>query len=339
MRVCWDRRLDAHGVVINLLVCRLERKIDVNKSTRALFRMLQPKLLKIAKRMVTTIGNSGHASIPDLVAEMQSVAVESLMTQYVMGEALHPLRWLFGDPHGAITRWSIRHTNNIRRQSQVFYSYGHIAGDGPAPPEDATNFDLEDRLTRLNFTASGSAVRTLPEHLVHRPEEYDDHAESRDRNKKALDIVDDGVTFPLSEYRVLRFCLTNANDAASVPTAGLHQHLSKTMRSSRKSVTRLYGLAQRRLLDASGQTASHLRARGLRIPSSAKHRRRNWRMFTPQPESLSAAEVCELIELRSRGVSNMDLAWIFGVSEDFVYRIRRRFTGMSKEQIQERCSR
>jgi hypothetical protein len=344
MSVCWDKNLKPHGVAINLLVCRIERDINREAATKTLLKMIDPKIRRVANRMVDLLQTYSHTSRRDFILEIQSVIIESLLTNYHMGETLHPLRWLFGKPNGAVTCWFRNYVRRIYRRTELERHYTDIEQRAPNRLDDFSEFsDLETYIRVANFNSSGWAVKTLPDSIIVPAPEYDEGHEFKSKVEDAIDCVEDGLTFPINEYRVMRFCLSNAQPDAAQPMTGLHLWLSRAMRMDRKVVGRLYGAASRRLLDVTGATDSYLQSRGLRVPRTARARRarrvvtassRN--LFTPL---LSADEVADLIELsEARKASVPDLAWMYGVSEDFVYRIRRRFRDCTRAQIHKICS-
>lgn len=335
---CWDRRLDSYGIAVNLLVCRLRQNIERDRSTRLLCRMLEPKLIQVAQTVVGQVGST--VSVRELVLEQQSVMVESLLTQYVLGDFLHPLHWLFGNPNGAITRWALHYIRVAVREAQTTYHYDSSplrAGIGGWEPGHSSDF--EDRLTQVNHAASGNRVSQGPPDLAENAVEYDETAQEHERGAAILDVVDDGVTLSLAEYRIVAFCLANAREDSGQPIAGLHQAMARRMRLRRKAVTRLYGLGIRRLLDAYGETSQYFRRKGLKIPKTAHARRRARQLRLPVADSMNANEIADMLELRRQArVSVQDIAWMFGVCEDFVYRLCRRFRGLPREEIRAICS-
>lgn len=322
---CWEAGASTDAVVVNLLVCRIRQRIDENQATKVLLAMLRPKLRALAARIARGSGHGRRTNVANLVTEMESIVIERLMTRYVLGERMHPLHWLFNEPNGAMTRWAARRIARYQRHAAYTLSYGTRI--------------REQSLVTLNRTATDDQVTSGPLVAQGAPApEHDETAELREATQHALDLLDDGVTFPLAEYRVLRFCLDNAQDTDSrdirAPVRGLHLELADHMAVPRRHVTRLYALASRRLLDATGRATSYLAHLGVRVPRSAQKRRANRRRHTPQVEALTPEEIHELIELRATtAATTLDLAWAYGVSEDLVYRLTRRFGGMTLEEI------
>ena len=157
-----------------------------------------------------------------------------------------------------------------------------------------------------------------------------------------MDIVEDGVTLSLAEYRVLKFCLANAQESAPTPVHGLHQALAQILDTRRRAVTRMYNLAIRRLLEASGRAEGYLQSRGLHFPESAEKRRQRWRLhettpLAPRSRALSAEEIHKLLETRKTNTraTVTDLAWMYGVSDVLVYKSQRRYKDLSLTEIQQ----
>lgn len=294
MRTCWAPQLSPRAVAVNLLTCRVTRGIDREKSTRTLLLALNPKVQQVARGMRRKLGGTRA----DYTAEIQSVAIESLLDRYIMGERSHPIRWLFGWPNGAISRWRKK---LLRRHA------------------------LEGRY----FVQDDELELTAPEPAA-RP------AESA-RAEDILAALDDGVSLSALEYRVLAFCLANAHDDAhNVMSAmdGLHIALAQRMSISRENVSRIYGTALRRLLDASGYASTYLRARGLALPRSASERRRRRFTHHGEPNALTADEVLEMLRLRrEQRVSYPELAWIYGVTDRFARQLLNRLASASEADV------
>lgn len=334
---CWAQQTSAKARVVNLLVCRLEKATkprERDRVTRVLLRMLRPKFLKIASRMSRTLRNSRPVHIEDLVIEMESVAIQSLLTQYRMGEALHPLHWLFGRPNGAVTRWAFKRVTTAQRESYLTSSYGLVQG------RTGEDLDLTQRLLRKNYSASQGRIRqTLPAQLIQPAFEYDTDTAIRERTSRVLHTLQDGVTLSVVEFRAVSFCLHNAS-VTGAPLSGLHQALGQRAGTPRKAISRAYGQGVRRLLDATGESSRYFRQLGLSIPSTARPRRAALRRRTSHSHSLSVDEIIDLLHLKNeQRVTVQDLAWMYGISEDFLYRLSRRFRGLSPAEIRAICKR
>lgn len=282
LRTCWDSRLTPKGIVVNLLVCRLKRGIAKEKSTGTLLTLIQPKIRMIARRIQSP---NDLASRQDLERDIQSVIVESLLTKYILGDYIHPLRWLFSQPHGAVTRWAARYAKRQRREANAVVRYG-------------TDTDFDSTLIALNYLASDRRILSGPATRVRDVLEYDPQLEEHARAARVAAVVDDGHTLTTDEYRVLSFCLTNTG----LLEDGLHRLLAVRMGVSRQVVTKLFSTAVHRALDASGDAGAYWRAKRLTPP-----RKRG---------DVTPAEVADLVRLRqTRQIPFAELAWMYGVSE------------------------
>jgi len=300
MTHCWTDKLTHRAIIINLLVCRLQRHINVNRTTRTLLKIIRPKLQRVASNLLKdTTGNRSDAA--DIMAELEAQTIEQLMHHYVMGEKLHPLRWLFSHPSGAITRWGTNYRRAMWRRQRA-----EVLVDSEVLDQRATEDDA--------------------------PVEYDQDAESRARTLAAMQLVRDGLTFPLHEYRVLRFFLRNAAEEGAKPHFGLATVLANATGMSRKTVELTYTLATRRLLDWSGQAPK------ITVPAPALNRRYQRMLRTPSRArsnrlALSLEEIVQMLEAcEEHTVANV--AWAYGISEALVYRMRREFKGLSAADIQ-----
>jgi hypothetical protein len=255
-------------------------------------------------------------STEELYQDLASRTIEGLTTRYVLGDTRHPLRWLFAAQTGFIPAHLYRRVRQERRRDGVLFRL------------DDTDF--HQGVQRLNRWLTDGVVQTAPD-CSYMPREYDEAAELRTQTSAALRVLEDGVTLPVAQYRVLRFCLNNAQEhlqEASHMTSGLHQHLADHAGRPRRWASRQYARAWRRLLDATGHSQGFLAARGLHIPTSpeATRRRRDRLLRRPQLNSneqlLSEEEIQQLLRTQATAA---DLAWAYGISEDLVYRLRRRF--------------
>ena len=190
----------------NLLVCRLKRGIEVNRSTRMLLSMLRPKLRALARFAIR--GTSLELDL--VVAELESATIEALLKNYVMGEIAYPLHYLFGHPNGVIRHYANNYAKKARRYEDTYTIVSNLAEQ----IKDAYEIEHEEEDTK--------------------------------RTRIARDVLEDGITLNVVEYRVMKFCLTNATEARR-PLNGLHVHLAKTMGVVRARVTKIYADATRKL--------------------------------------------------------------------------------------------
>jgi hypothetical protein len=325
LSTCWKPELSEKQIVVNLLVCRMQRGVARESSTKLLLNMVRPKIQKTARRMRPL----RHVEpLADMMRDLETEAVVALLSDYRMGEATHPLRWLFGQPHGAIARYAQQEVQRTQRKRGRMFSYGSVSGE-------ANDASFDDRLRRLNHVITGGKMNTLPAETSVLPDEYDPLAEIRLLTQDVLAVVDDGVTLPLDEYRIFRFCLTNAREDVRVPTSRLHADLAQRFRMPRKTISYLYGRAYRRVLEVVGQVEAHLRRRGLPLPKSAARRRQNVRLHRFETIPLSSEEIAEIVRIRKTNsrISVPDLAFAFGVEDTIIYRLQRRFQHASLSEI------
>jgi hypothetical protein len=320
---CWDQRLKPQAIAINLLVCRMKLRIDTDRATRTLLAMVEPKIRSLAYATKRALRN---ATVEELVLEMKSVAVESLLQRFVLGDIYHPLHWLFGEPDGAVVRWAQRKVRDARKESRRTFHFEAAA-------------DLDESLIRANYLSSNKRVTSGPADHARESSEYDLRAAERERASRVLATLDDGISLTAREYRVLSFCLSNAHEGARWATNGLHLELAARLGVSRSYVTRVYGEAIRRLIDASGETSAYLRARGIAQPRTASSSRRR-RIVLGKPDQLGAAEIAEMVGARrEKPVPIQDLAWLYGVSEYFARCILERFGHLTEGEILETLNR
>ena len=235
-----------------------------------------------------------HAPLSDLITEMESVTIEVLLDGYVMGEVVPPIVFLFNARYGALRHWAIRTVEKARRELQ---GAARVSAHG-----SSTHLDLEE-----------------PDAAT-------------ERVQQALRVVEDGSTLSALEYRVLRFCLSNARDVNVRMTDYLHQHLARVLGIPRKDVSRIYGIAYRKLIDVVGLRPKYLQERGIDPPKRRTNRTR----------PLTADEVIAALKLlrgaRSKATM-LDIAWALGVTDVTLYQIRRRFGEMHPGAIRARLQR
>lgn len=333
---CWDLSASPNEstLVINLLVCRIKRGIHVNRSTKLLLRLLRPKLVKIAQWVQGAV-QPFHVDFEELILELESVCIERIIVDYDMAGRAWPLHYLFGHPSG-IRGWAMKYANNVRREAYTHYQYGASSDE---PFEDVT-MDLESRLTRANAIATGGRIKTLPQtcEAVDLEEELDARHE-RQRLGTVLEAVDDGVSLTLAEYRVMQFCLANANtfDNARSLVTGLHGFLADHAGIQRKTISKYYRSAGYKLAHAADVTHSTLSARGVHAPRVNVERRTRWLhgLIDPQNDRLAPEEIYDLIQTVDSldGATLADICWAYGVSDRTYYKLRSRYKGKTLAEI------
>lgn len=303
---CWTPKgkkpLAEDAVVTNLLVCRIQRNIDRNRSMKLLLEVLSPKIRKTARY----VAKKTHSDAADVAREVEGVVAESIL-KYKMGHAAPPVVWLFNTRYGSVRHWVLQTLERTRRERRL-YSY-----------DMDVRLDFEERVKILNQLATNNRIRSWSWSAAMAsplsfPSEANDQSEL---HLRALETVEDGRTLTTVEYRILKFCLRHAHGAVRL-TDWLHQYLAEQMGISRKDVSRHYGLACRKLIDAVGLRELYFRARGVDI-----RRRRE----VPTAEDVHAA-------LRALDrVTVLDVAWMLGVTDTTVHAFKRRYGGKSVEEI------
>lgn len=286
---CWAPSLSDDGIAVNLIVCRIKRGIDVNRNTKALLQITAPKAVSFATGLSR---ESRHIDTSDTVCDVQSVMVESLLKEYVAGDSLHPLAFWFRRHSGSVTRWADRRLKSARRDDRYL-------------ADDPDGLLVEE----------GEPAR-----------EFDEQAEVKATCAHAIDLIEDGVTLSTREYRVIRFCLSNADESKSNLIDGLHVQLADLFGVKRNTVSKAYRRAVRRLVYAGGAMRAHVARQGLSLPASA-HARRAWRFVgNDNVDLVTATEGAEMAALSRNSKASMDtIAWIYGVTPSVADRICRRF--------------
>jgi hypothetical protein len=312
--VCWKPVLDDHAIVINLLVCRIHRRIDVNKSAKTLLQMIRPKLIKSATKAAHALGGS---NVKDLVRDFESVAIESLMSTYLVGESIHPLRWLFGEPNGAIPRYAF----GLLRQARI---------RGVIEQSMTTDDDIETHLAQISAESARRPSRStsLPPELVVQPAEHIEDYGFTERVSSLTAVIEDGATLSAREYRVLSFCLYGDQ-------RGAHFFLGDRLGLGRQAITHTYAVAVRRVIQAAGLSPSYLQQRKLRPGRAAgKRRQKILRRQAKETYGLTVQEIIRICQHRRDRVSILDIAWAYGVTEDTVRDTYRRYGMMAREEIE-----
>ena len=334
---CWSGR--ENEILLNMLVCRIQRDIERDRSLRLFLKMIRPKLIKTALRMVNRGGSYGSLFTDDLVAEQESVITVVLLKHYVLGDIGHPLHYLFGKPNGAVYRWVLHRINSHCRYYSTNFLYGSTAEatDDDSPHDTNYSADFERKLHRLNKAATGGRVQSAPPLAVTAAPDTKTNDTPLSRSiDQAMRVVEDGVTLSLSEYRVIRFCLTHARDDGSIRILdGLHRFLAAQTGSSRQVATRLFASAERRIIDALGLTSKILRSRGVDVCLIPKYRRERIQRRRGWKPSLSVQEVIDAIRFREAHQSARlsDVAWGYGISLVTLRHFCRRFQGKKDAEI------
>lgn len=221
---CWATQ-DIDGRMLNMLVCRLQRGIDRNKTAKSILVMLRPKLRKISH----WVSSRTNTPREEVLREVESRVIEQLLTTYIVGELVPPVVWLFHQKYGGIRHWAMQVVGRAARERSIYLSY------------DARNEEeFEDKVQGLNVVSTDGWVRSTSA----TPEPYD--ADVDVQIAHAITLIDDGRTLSTAEYRVLRFHLTNARKGEVV--GGSQQWIADRMRRPRTYVTSMRAVALRKVV-------------------------------------------------------------------------------------------
>lgn len=194
-RNCWKAGIKEEHIITNLLVCRIKRGIDVNRSAKLFLQMVRPKLKALAHAAV----RGTNIDVDVALADMESQTIEQVMRRYMMGEIGYPLHFLFGMPNGVMGHYASNYAKKTRNYEDV-HILENVNDEETAAPEPEPDVNEVTQLAR--------------------------------------EVVDDGLTLSLSEYRVLKFCLSNASEAKR-PVNGLHVYIARQMDIVRGRASRL----------------------------------------------------------------------------------------------------
>lgn len=325
--ICWSKDLQPEAVVINLLVCRIKTNNRRDHAMRLLLAQLKDKISAVARSVAPRVAEP----VEDLECEIQAYIAERLIQRFDLSEGIHPLYWLFNRKSGAVEFWARERVRSISKQAR------YVSYSGYENTSDEDDEGLTEVIAYINKRTSGYRIKSPPPDSFVQPHDiYDSDADRRHRADRVMAIIDDGVTLSTKEYRTLAFCVQNAREPKRTTGApkrssallGLHRALAKIMGVGRVTVTRIYAEAVRRVVQTSGETHRYLRNRGL-TP-----------IIRQQASTLIADEIYEMVQLRTdRRVSVYDLALMFSVSERVVRMTVQKFTGKTRDEIREICSR
>ena len=208
---CWMKGIKEEHIITNLLVCRIKRGIEVTKSAKLFLEMVRPALMKAAKKAI----QGTNIDMATAMTDFESKTIEYLQNLYVMGDRAYPMHFLFGLPNGYIRRFA----NNYAKKTRRYEAMEHLL--------------LDDK--------SRNQIERHEEHT--QTEEETETAET----KVAREVIEDGISLTLHEYRILKFCLSNATEAKR-PLNGLHVYLARTMGCARARVTKIFADASKRVV-------------------------------------------------------------------------------------------
>lgn len=328
---CWDssQAPDDSTLAINLLVCRIKLGIKVNASAKLLLRLLRPKSVKLADWIRKTVYPI-PADVQDLVAEIESVTIELILTKYDLGGRSWVLPYLYGKPKGGVYLWALKRANQLRREAAT-----HISCDVDANFAGDLN-DFENSITALNYTVTGQRIQSSPLPIIDHTTDIEDRIDASrapDMIQATIDRVDDGVTLSLQEYRTMRFCLNHAGTMSigrPSPVSGLQGFLTEQSGYSRKAINRSFRTASYKLIEVAGATAALLKARGIEAEGVRSDRRRRWILgVLLDDDKLTDAEIHGLLNtataLEDSDVTLIDVCWAYGVTDKTYRKLRERY--------------
>ena len=229
---CYSNRTSPRNIVMNILACRIRLGINRNDSSKLLLQMIRPNLLRLIGNAKAKVG-SGYIDTQTLLMDLESRVIECLISEngYKIGETAFLTEYLFGsNPRtGWVRKWILWNFSKHQR----FYKKHMLYGQDPRS-------DTEEEIPEADRSA-------LFEHEAFISIDSDDN--NNDAIAAIMRIIDDGVTLNANEYRVIAFCLSNANESnKSRLIDGTHTYLSQIMMVSRPRITRLYSVAKQKLL-------------------------------------------------------------------------------------------
>lgn len=217
-RNCWAPKIKEEHILTNLLVCRIKRGIDVNRSSVMFLQLVRPKLKTYSKR----IQQSARIDRHEVMTDLESATIETIHKLYVLGGVGFPLHFLFSPKMGHIRFFAINYVKKLRKFGD-FHSFGDEVSVG------SEGTQVED----MSWNNSpGLVSKSWNSHYDPR----DETDETDIYTQRVRAIVDDGLTLNLSEYKTLKFCLDNAGKGKK-PFNGLHLYLAKQMNVNRARIS------------------------------------------------------------------------------------------------------
>jgi hypothetical protein len=244
---CWatntntGKPVSTQNVLINILICRLQLGIQRDKAAANLIQLFRPGMIRLISH-VRQQGNTPGIEADQLLADMQSYTIECLSHDYKIGDRGRATPYLF-DPHqGFLTKWVKWVVGKNRRfysHHELFSPTDEADDDGHTSEPEHAQYSAANRLGGTSWDAimeGGDSMRYDP---------YHEAEETNEMSKILNGIIEDGVTLNSNEFRVIKYCMTNANESNSTRHIdGLHIQLSRLMRVSRPRITRLYKRAK-----------------------------------------------------------------------------------------------
>lgn len=235
---CWPlhtnkgKPVSTQNILVNILVCRLQRGVDRDKATTNLLQIFRPGMIRLITRAKDT-GDIHGVDIDRVLSDMQAVTIEYFVRDYKIGDRGRATPYLFDPKKGFLIKW-LKYTINKHKRfyyhHELFDPISFKSGSADAADSDQYSKTLQ-------------AV----EFLQHDP--FNENVDIvSDLIRRVVDIINDGVTLNSNEFRVLKFCMANGNEANGTRHIdGLHIYLSKLMGVSRPRITRLYKRAREKI--------------------------------------------------------------------------------------------
>ena len=250
-RTAHDKPLSDRNDTINLLVCRLKFGVNKNGSARTLLQLFRPGMVNLVS---SARSRAGHLNIDFdvMLMDMQSFAIEAIMTKYRIGD-LNPItNFLFDIKSGYLVKWAQWYvTKQQRFTSRHMLSGGSPFNEGYGDEE--AEYDTQEQPAPVTFgsLADRDPTQSAADNILDAAMEAFQKQDEPSMVDDVMDIIEDGVTLNANEYRVFKFYLQNANENNSIRMIdGLHIHLSKIMNVSRPRVTRLYKRGRDKVINA-----------------------------------------------------------------------------------------
>lgn len=251
---CWasttasGNPISANNVVINKLICSLQIGRDRDQATKNLLEIFKPGMINLISYAKQT-GMANGMDVDQLLSDMQSMAIEYLIRDYKIGDRGRATPYLFDPQQGFLTKWIKWITSKNRKYQSRNELYS---------PIESTNEDTYSEADQMADTMSGDEGWGS---LMEGGGQYNPYADEDEEAKEMLrivnDIIEDGHTLNSNEYRVLKYCMHNANESnTSRNIDGLHIYLGNLIGVSRPRVTRLYSRARTKLINRYRQIIS-----------------------------------------------------------------------------------
>lgn len=245
---CWAQHtnsgnpISTQNVLINVLICRLQLGINRDQAAAHLIKLYRPGMIRLLTHAKQT-GSISGSDMDQLLQDMQSTMIEYLLYDYKIGDRGRATPYLF-DPHqGFLTKWIKWVVGKNRRFYAHHELYSPLDEHGSNEDGSEVSYHAEQIATQGGTNSSWSAILEGTGSMVYNPYAQEDAISELGR--RVTTIIDDGVTLNSNEFRVMRFCLANSNEANNTRHIdGLHIYLSKLMGVSRPRITRLYKRAK-----------------------------------------------------------------------------------------------